>query len=258
MTKIYTLVDPRTNKIRYVGQTKQNLKTRLNGHITDGRTFKYNIPKCEWISELENEGLLPLIVEIECVKNKDANEREKYWISKYRETEDLLNLTIGTTHSRIQEFRSIYAINRYTLERLTFNSYREAANYIGIDKANITKAVYSKKAVKDFYWSKTEFPENWKAPVLKNRVAIELSNNTHIVYLPSIKEAIEYTGGNVSSHKNGAYYALAHSGKEYRGYIWKINRDVHLKPGELLEKPVEVNQQLSLNGNILESSTTNS
>lgn len=245
MIKIYSLVDPRTNRVRYVGQTKQSLKARLNGHITDGRTFKYNFPKCEWLAELENEGLLPLIVEIECVKNKDADEREKYWINKYRKTEDLLNLTNGTTHSRIQEFRLVYAINRYTKERLIFNSYREAAKYINTDKANVTKAVYSKKALKDFYWDKKEFPKDWNPPQLKNRVSIELRNKHHIVYLPSIKEAIEYTKGNVISHKNGAHYAIAHPGKEYRGYLWKINKEVHLKPGELLEKPVEVNQHPS-------------
>lgn len=245
MIKIYTLIDPRTNKIRYIGQTKQKLKDRLNGHLTDSRLFRYNFPKCEWIQELENEDLLPLIVEIECVKNKDADEREKYWINKYRKTEDLLNLTIGSTHSRIQEYKKIYAINRYTKERLIFNSYREAAKYINTTKENVTKAVYSHKALKDFYWSKTEFPKNWEAPIIKNRITVELRNNKHIIYLPSIKEAIEYTGGNINSHKNGAHYALVHEGKEYRGYTWKINKDVHLKSGELLEKPVEVNQQPS-------------
>lgn len=46
--------------------------------------------------------------------------------------------------------------------------------------------------------------------------------------------------------KNGAYYALSHKDKIYRGWKWCILKEAHLKSGELLEKPEEVNQQPSI------------
>lgn len=257
MKKIYSLVDPTTKETRYIGQTKQKLTARLNGHIQDGRSFKYNIPKCEWVADLINKDLLPLIIELECVKNKNADEREDYWIKQYRSTCDLLNLTSGNVHARIQEYRLTYAINRYTNERLQFQSAREAGKYFNSPKDSITKAISSKTCFKDHYWSIKEFPLDWKSPISKVRIGVKLSNTEKIIYLPSIKSAIEFTGGNTMSHKNGAHYALSHKNKEYRGYFWEIQKEANLKPGELLEKPVEVNQQPSLDSNIFEGSTTN-
>lgn len=257
MKKIYSLVDPITKEVRYIGQTKQKLTARLNGHIQDGRSFRYNIPKCEWVADLINQDLLPLIIELECVKNKDADQKEDYWINYYRQNNDLLNLTNGNVHGRSQEYRMTYAINRYTYERLQFDSARAAGKFLGIPKENVIKSIFSKSALKDYYWSIKEFPEDWKAPITKVRIGVKLSNSKKIVYLPSIKSAIEFTDGNVASHKNGARYALSHKNKEYRGYFWEIQKEANLKPGELLEKPVEVNQQPSLDSNIFEGSTTN-
>lgn len=42
-------------------------------------------------------------------------------------------------------------------------------------------------------------------------------------------------------------YALSHKDKVYRGWKWCILKEAHLKSGELLEKPEEVNQQPSTN-----------
>lgn len=256
MKKIYSLVDPITKEVRYIGQTKNKLNARLNGHIQESKAFKYNIPKCEWVTQLLNNDLFPLIVELECVTNKNADEREDYWINHYRQFSDLFNLTTGNTHGRSNEYCNIYAINKYTNERMQFESQRQAAKCIGVFKENIAKAISGKYCLKDFYWSKIEFSEDWKIPPVKNRIGVKLSNEKKIVYLPSVKEAIEFTGGNVASHKNGASYALSHKGKEYRGYFWEPQSEANLKPGELLEKPVEVNQQPSLDSNILEGSTT--
>lgn len=48
-------------------------------------------------------------------------------------------------------------------------------------------------------------------------------------------------------NKNGAYYALSHKDKIYRGWKWCILKEAHLKSGELLEKPEEADQQPSTN-----------
>ena len=86
---IYGLVDPRTNQIRYVGKTKQLLNKRLYKHIQD---LKNNHIKKEWIQDLLNNGLKPLIIELEKCNNDVWVERENFWIKKL---DNLTNLTTG-------------------------------------------------------------------------------------------------------------------------------------------------------------------
>jgi hypothetical protein len=76
---IYALIDPRNNAVRYVGLTvypDERLKQHIQG---DG-----NIPKRQWISELSQLGLSPLMQTIETVQTlSTACEREGYWIHHY-------------------------------------------------------------------------------------------------------------------------------------------------------------------------------
>jgi hypothetical protein len=88
--KIYGLVDPRTNEIRYVGKTKRTLRVRLRAHINDrpkSNTYKHN-----WINQLKQINLEPIIIELELCDENTWIEREKYWISYF---ENLTNLTTG-------------------------------------------------------------------------------------------------------------------------------------------------------------------
>jgi group I intron endonuclease len=85
---IYGLIDPRTNKIRYVGKTN-NLKQRLFDHTR--RSKHKTTYKDKWISSLLEIGLKPIIIILEeC--GDDWAEREIYHISLY---ENLTNLTKG-------------------------------------------------------------------------------------------------------------------------------------------------------------------
>lgn len=59
MYKIYSLNDPLTNEIRYIGYTKGSLKKRLKEHIYDSNRNKSH--KCNWIRKLRSVGLNPVI-----------------------------------------------------------------------------------------------------------------------------------------------------------------------------------------------------
>ncbi len=88
--KIYGLVDPRNNEIRYVGQTKRALQVRLSRHLLDKpkkNNYKYN-----WISSLKKEGLKPIIIELEICNETNWKEREAHWIQQFN---NLTNLTSG-------------------------------------------------------------------------------------------------------------------------------------------------------------------
>jgi len=86
--KIYTLTNPISNEIFYVGQTILSLQERLSGHIS--QTGASNRDKINYIKEILNQGEKPIIKEVETIHTKcyidkaSVNERENYWIKYYR------------------------------------------------------------------------------------------------------------------------------------------------------------------------------
>ena len=92
MTKIYGLIDPQVNQLRYIGKTTQTLAERRKSHVV-ARTLHY--PVNRWVKKLFDAGVKPDIVEIERVED-DWQEAEQFWISYYRFIgADLLNLAPG-------------------------------------------------------------------------------------------------------------------------------------------------------------------
>jgi len=90
---IYTLSDPITFQVRYVGQTI-NLKQRFNKHINTCFTLKTHVA-C-WIKSLQLKNLTPIIDEIDCVENIDCDLYEKMYISLFKSWGfNLTNLTDG-------------------------------------------------------------------------------------------------------------------------------------------------------------------
>ena len=88
VTYIYTLSDPVTKEVRYVGKTV-NIKTRFNNHCS----AKKKSHSASWILSLRP--LKPELIVIEEVK-ENWIEREQFWINKYRtEGYRLTNLTDG-------------------------------------------------------------------------------------------------------------------------------------------------------------------
>lgn len=76
---IYALTDPRDNGVRYIGITV-NPDERLKQHIWGD----INLPKRDWIRELNQSGLAPIMCSIETAETEgEALEREAYWIQQY-------------------------------------------------------------------------------------------------------------------------------------------------------------------------------
>lgn len=89
---IYTLKDPISNDIRYIGKTT-NPKDRLNAHITRSKNNKYH--SARWVKSVLNKGLRPVLEVIEECTENNWVEREKHWIAYYRELFDLTNILDG-------------------------------------------------------------------------------------------------------------------------------------------------------------------
>lgn len=80
--KIYTLTDPRTNEIRYVGKTVQSLNYRLACHIYQTKRYRHH--NSSWIKSLLKLNLRPIIEELDEVDESKWVETEIYWIAQLK------------------------------------------------------------------------------------------------------------------------------------------------------------------------------
>lgn len=102
VVNIYSLIDPITNKVVYVGQTSKSLESRLKSHywkLNEAKRGKRTMTKL--FKFLDSR--LPIYIKIELLKVVDTNAQfgnpdfyEKFYISKYKNiNSDLLNETNG-------------------------------------------------------------------------------------------------------------------------------------------------------------------
>lgn len=77
---IYSLSDPTTNQIRYVGKTVRKLLYRLKEHINFSKKGKTHV-SC-WIKGLLKQNKLPIIECLDIVKESEWMFWEEYWIGQ--------------------------------------------------------------------------------------------------------------------------------------------------------------------------------
>src|SRR3990170_2720032 len=92
VTFIYALVDPRNQRVMYVGKSDDPRK-RVKDHMCDG----VNPCKIAWIGELKELGLHPFVLILDKIDLTVASwqDAEKKWISFYGGCDVLLNETTG-------------------------------------------------------------------------------------------------------------------------------------------------------------------
>jgi hypothetical protein len=79
---IYSLTDPNTGLIRYIGKTT-NLRTRFRGHLYEARNRVRNPHKCNWLINLLKEGKLPIMEVVEETDSDNWMNIEAYWIEQF-------------------------------------------------------------------------------------------------------------------------------------------------------------------------------
>lgn len=92
MTVIYGLLDPRIEKIRYVGKTIMPVNRRLCGHVSKAKKGRTKTAVGDWIRSLLSDGVRPLAVVLTEVDDADWQTHERQWIAKF---ENLLNVSKG-------------------------------------------------------------------------------------------------------------------------------------------------------------------
>jgi hypothetical protein len=96
----FTLTDPRdANKVRYIGSTTENLNVRLSKMISESLKTEKSTLVFDWIRELFDLSLRPLINLIEVsepIAESQANDRQAQLIEEHQEKGDCdLNMTKG-------------------------------------------------------------------------------------------------------------------------------------------------------------------
>jgi len=98
--KIYCLIDPITNEIRYIGQTLQTLQKRLIKHHSDCERLNTHVNY--WLRSLKNNGQRAIIQLIEECSIETIDELEIDYIKKYKENgHRLTNISEGGQKNRI-------------------------------------------------------------------------------------------------------------------------------------------------------------
>ena len=78
---IYSLSDPITNEVRYIGKTN-NLSKRLIGHLYDSKSFNHYTAR--WIRSLKEKGFKPKIESIDYVGVEEWEFWEIHYISLFK------------------------------------------------------------------------------------------------------------------------------------------------------------------------------
>jgi hypothetical protein len=88
---IYTIADPLTGLVRYVGKTK-NTKERFRKHLTANG----NCYKSKWIKGLKSKGLVPLFEIIDECEESEWAAKERFYIRLFKSVgAKLLNMMPG-------------------------------------------------------------------------------------------------------------------------------------------------------------------
>ncbi len=83
MIYIYSIKDPRDYQIKYIGKTI-DIKRRFKEHLQPSY-LKANTYKNNWIKKILVEGLQPIFEVVEECFEDEWEERERFWISYYRD-----------------------------------------------------------------------------------------------------------------------------------------------------------------------------
>jgi Uri superfamily endonuclease len=151
--KLYSLNNPITNEIRYIGQTTQSLSNRLKKHLRD----KSKTHKTNWIVSLKNQQLAPTIHLIQILYSKqECNNAEILLIAS---TPNLTNSTkggegsIGFKHSKesISKMSNIASSRMKEAGRKEFLRAKGLEQWKNIDEKSKTQNRLKQLGRKEIY-----------------------------------------------------------------------------------------------------------
>ena len=202
---IYELIDPETNRVRYIGKTN-NPKNRLKKHLNECTKLGIWTPKNQWLFYLKNKGLKPIMNIIDKTSDEKINQLEIDYISKYRELyEDLTNDTdggdgynwIGRKHTpdTIERLKLCHPsrkiILQFDLENNFIKKYlstREIDNELELNRRSVVRCCNGQTLLfKGYYFrfSDNFFPCELAKPIENMREIQKILDNSQLEKLPT-------------------------------------------------------------------------
>lgn len=218
---IYTLSDPDTLEVRYIGKTVSKISYRLAAHISETKANKSKSYRNSWISGILKRGKKPIIELLETVDNSLWRDYERYWISQFKTWGfDLVNMTDGgdgaTNQIRTQE-----SINKFkkTISKMIASGeidYSERAKKISKSSIGKKLSEETKLKLRNINLGK-KYSDETKRKKSKGGVLQYDLNMNLVGEYKSLSHAQEETGflrGNISS-------ACTNRLKTYKKFIWR-------------------------------------
>ncbi len=170
---IYRLICPlEGGLVKYIGKTVKSLRVRWKEHIWEADKYHLKSHKSNWIRKLNRLNLEPIIEMIEICPWNLSQEREKYWISYYRNINPkLCNETQGgegnlgrvvtiETRLKISNSHKKIPVFCYTKDKKLFNNFPSINDAARKTKSRANKIVACCKGRRNFHnnyiWSYTE------------------------------------------------------------------------------------------------------
>jgi len=234
---IYTLSDPATNIIKYVGKSK-NPKNRLQRHMSNDSLNQSRTSKNKWLLYLKNNNLMPIINIIDIGNHENINDLEKYWISKLKNDGiKLKNETIGgdgfdwsgRKHKieSIEKMKMNHPFRRSVIQFNisgqiinTFNSTYEAAEKTGFYRGHISKSCHGK-----YLYINNKYYFRFADNLFEQRDKIKHTEKK--LYKISEEGNLEYTYKSIKEACNTKLFSRTsikrHLDKRtlYKGYYWQ-------------------------------------
>lgn len=215
---IYGLVDPRNDKIRYIGKAV-NPKSRLRGHIYESKDLEVTNYRIKWIRKLTSLGLKPKMIILKVCSSEDFEKYETEYIKLYTENK----LTNSDENGQGNKNRKREVLDRqsekagrkvyqYDLNGNFIKEYRSvrfAAKELSLNHGNITRCCNGIFKHTGSFIFKYEMSNilKLKNPNAVKKIIIEVDlNSLEVDRWNSIMECSRSTGidnGNLSRVCNG-------------------------------------------------------
>lgn len=215
MTIIYALIDPRNKQVRYIGQTIQKLPRRVQGHLYRN---DHNPHKVAWLNQLRSLGLKPIAEVLEEVDDIVADEKEQYYIAKYRNFGDwLLNADSGGRQNReiSDETRKLMSAKSRGRQQSESTKAKRSASLLGREVTDAMKKALASGRVKGIKRSSASEERKHKIS-LANRGNGELSPDQ----IREIRERCNKESRKSIAELFGVSVSLIHKIVQRQRYDW--------------------------------------
>jgi len=234
---IYSLTDPISNDIKYIGKSN-NPKVRYYNHLYDAKR-DIKTKKTNWIRKLIKSNEKPILDIIEVCNSDNWEEREIYWIDKIKPKCNQRKGGGGTPKNNSEYIKKISnSVLQYDIDGNFIKEYKslnEASRESGIPTPNISKNCNGILKHAGFYiWKfrdKNPKKINLDKPKslrIKNRIVLQYDIDGNLIMeYESIRQSSEKSGIKRTSISNCCFKNNNNNNYTSSGYIWRFKDKVN-------------------------------